>query len=670
VKIVHEWLSDLVDVPDDVEVVAREISLRGFEVASVENGVIDFEITANRPDCLSHLGIAREASVIWNTPLKVKHALQVETGAAVPVSIEAADLCPRYAAQLFDVTVGDSPDWLRRRLEAAGVRPINNVVDVTNYVMLEIGQPLHAFDLDRLAGERLVVRRAHPGETLRTLDGVDRTLDEEMLVIADAERPVAIGGVMGGQESEIGPKTTRMVLESACFTPASIRRTSKRLGLRTEASTRFERGTDFWGPILGLTWASSLLEQIGAARPSAWVDAVAAPRHATELVLRASRIPRVLGMDVPADEVQRILLSLGFAVQNYDPSFWIVTVPTFRVDVTREVDLIEEVGRHFGFDRLPTTFPALTVAQAPPDARIARDRRIRSLLTSAGLSESMTFAFIEREAALPFCEEGFAPAPIANPLSETFAVLRPSLLPGLIDSCAHNRRRGRKDVRLFETGSRFTASGEGRAVGLVCTGPAEATHWSAGERTTDFYDVKGIVELLLAALGADEARVSAATVPYLAAGRAAVVSSGDTVIGALGQLLPSLAEARGMPAGDEVYVVELDMDALAACAPARELHAESLPKYPAITRDLSILVGEALPAAAVRGTIRSAAPEFLESIVEFDRYQGKGIPEGSVSLSVRLTFRSAARTLTDQEVEAAMTTIVAALEREHAAQRR
>jgi phenylalanyl-tRNA synthetase beta chain len=670
VKIVHEWLSDLVDVPDDVEVVAREISLRGFEVASVEHGVIDFEITANRPDCLSHLGIAREASVIWNTPLKVKHALQVETGAAIPVSIEAADLCPRYAAQLFDVTVGESPDWLRRRLEAAGVRPINNVVDVTNYVMLEIGQPMHAFDLDRLAGERLVVRRALPGETLRTLDGVDRTLDEEMLVIADAGRAVAIGGVMGGQESEIGPKTTRMVLESACFTPASIRRTSKRLGLRTEASTRFERGTDFWGPILGLTWASSLLEQIGAARPSAWVDAVAAPRHATELVLRASRIPRVLGMDVPADEVQRILLSLGFAVQGYDPSFWIVTVPTFRVDVTREVDLIEEVGRHYGFDKLPATFPALTAAQAPPDARIEGDRRIRTLLTAAGLSESMTFAFIEREAALPFCEVGFAPAAIANPLSEKFAVLRPSLLPGLIDSCAHNRRRGRKDVRLFETGSRFTASGEGRALGLVCAGPAETTHWSAAARMTDFYDVKGIVELLLAALGADEARVSAATVPYLAAGRAAVVSAGNTMIGALGQLLPSLAEARGMPAGEEVYVVELDMDALAACAPARELRAESLPKYPAIARDLSILVGEALPAAAVRGTIRSAAPEFLESIVEFDRYQGKGIPDGSVSLSVRLTFRSAARTLTDQEVEAAMTTIVTALEREHAAQRR
>ena len=669
-KIVHEWLSELVKVPADVELVAREISLRGFEVASVENGVIDFEITANRPDCLNHFGMAKEASVIWREPLHPPRVQFGDRGLEVPVTIEAPDLCPRYAAQAFEVQVGPSPEWLAARLDAAGVRPINNIVDVTNYVMLEIGQPMHAFDLEKLTGPELIIRRARPNETIRTLDGVDRGLDGEMLVIADAARAIAIGGVMGGQESEIGPSTTRIVLESACFTPASVRRTSKRLGLKTEASTRFERGSDIVGPLNGLARASSLFQQIGAAQPGLMVDVFAAPRMQTELVLRAERIPRVLGMEVPHDDVERILTGLGFLLRSCDPGFWMITVPTTRVDVTREVDLIEEVGRHYGFDKLPTTFPALTAAQAPPDPRIERDRRIRTLLTSAGLSESMTFAFIEREAALPFCEEGFAPAAIANPLSEKFAVLRPSLLPGLIDSSAHNRRRGRKDVRLFETGSRFTASGEGRAVGLVCTGPSEGTHWSTAERMTDFYDVKGIVELLLAALGADEARVSAATVPYLAAGRAAVVSSGDSVIGALGQLLPSLAEARGMPAGEEVYVVELDMDALAACAPARELHAESLPKYPAITRDLSILVGEALPAAAVRGTIRSAAPEFLESIVEFDRYQGKGIPDGSVSLSVRLTFRSAARTLTDQEVEAAMTTIVAALEREHAAQRR
>ena len=669
-KIVHEWLSELVDVPDDAEVVAREISLRGFEVASVENGVIDFEITANRPDCLNHVGMAKEASVIWRQPVNLPRAHFGDRGLEVPVRIDAPDLCPRYAAQAFEVKVGPSPRWLAARLEAAGVRPINNIVDVTNYVMLEIGQPMHAFDLEKLAGPELIIRRARPNEIIRTLDGVDRTLDEEMLVIADAARAIAIGGVMGGQDSEIGSSTTRIVLESACFTPTSVRRTSKRLGLKTEASTRFERGSDIVGPINGLGRASSLFQQIGAAQAGLMADVFAAPRMETELVLRAERIPRLLGMEVPPEDIERILIGLGFLARSYSPGFWMVTVPSARVDVTREVDLIEEVGRHYGFDKLPTTFPPLTVAQAPPDARIERDRRVRALLTAAGLSESMTFAFIERDAALPFCEEGVQPAAIANPLSEKFAVLRPSLLPGLIDSCAHNRRRGRKDVRLFEAGSRFTSRGEGRSLGLVCAGPAEATHWSATERATDFYDVKGIVELLVSALGAQEMRVSAATVPYLATGRAAVVSSGDTVIGSVGQLLPSIAEWRGMPASEEVYVAEIDMDALAACAPGRELRAESLPKYPAITRDLSILVGEALPAAAVRGTIRSAAPEFLESIVEFDRYQGKGIPEGSVSLSVRLTFRSAARTLTDEEVEAAMTTIVTALEHEHAAQRR
>jgi len=678
VKIVHEWLSDLVEIPTDVDVVAREISLRGFEVASVENGVIDFEITANRPDCLSHLGIAREAAVIWNRTLRLAQ-VEPQRGYAIPVSIDDPDLCPRYSAQVFDVTIGTSPAWLVRRLESAGVRSINNVVDVTNYVMLEIGQPMHAFDLERLAGRRLVIRRARPGETLRTLDGLDRSLTPEILVIADAERAVAIGGVMGGQDSEIGPSTTRMVLESACFQPASIRRTSKRFNLKTEASIRFERGGDIAATMTGLARAAHLLTQMGAAQPGETIDVYPVRRESLEVPLRSGRITRVLGLAVPPDDVDRILKGLGFETHRADPrtvqqtaegATWIVTVPTFRVDVTREVDLIEEVGRHFGFDKLPTTFPALTAAQAAPDARIERDRRIRALLTSAGLSESMTFAFIERDAALPFCEEGVQPAAIANPLSEKFAVLRPSLLPGLIDSCVHNRRRGRKDVRLFETGSRFTAQGEGRSVGLVCAGPAEATHWSAGERTTDFYDVKGLVDLLLSGQEARDVRLSAAAVPYLTAGRAAVVSSGHTVIGTLGQLLPSLAEARGMPAGEEVYVAEIDMDALAACAPARELRAESLPRYPAITRDLSILVGEALPAAAVRGTIRSAAPAFLQSIVEFDRYQGKGIPDGSLSLSLRLTFRSAGRTLTDDEVEAAMTSIVAALEHEHGAQRR
>jgi phenylalanyl-tRNA synthetase beta chain len=667
VNIVHEWLSELVDVPADTDTVAREISLRGFEVAAVEGGVIDFEITANRPDCLSHLGIAREASAIWRKSLK-RTSAELPHGDAVPVTIEDPQLCPRYAATVFDVRVGPSPEWLARRLEAAGVRSINNIVDITNYVMLELGQPMHAFDLQRLQGGRLVIRRARPGERLRTLDGLDRALDPEMLVIADADCPVAIGGVMGGHDSEIGSSTTTMVLESAYFQPASIRRTSRRLNLKTEASTRFERGGDIEAPLAGLGRAAQLIEQVGAGKARSTIDVYPVRREPLRLTLRAPRIARVLGVRVPAEDVDRILTALEFTATREGES-WTVVVPTFRPDVLREVDLIEEVGRHYGFDRLPTTFPVLAQAQREPDARIERDRGIRQLLTAAGFFESMTFAFIEREAATPFCEPGSSPAAIANPLSEKFAVLRPSLLPGLVDSCAHNRRRGLKDVRLFEIGSRFTASGEGRATGLVWAGAGDSAHWSAGSRTVDFFDVKGAVELLCSAFEVPGPEFAPAEIAYLVGGRSATVTSEGRTVAVLGQLLPVIAEARGLPGAEDVYVAEIDTDALVA-ATQRELRAHPLPKYPSIVRDISILVDEALPAASVRGTIRSAAPELLQSIVEFDRYQGKGIPEGRTSLSLRLTFRSPERTLTDDEAEAAMDTIVAALEREHGAQRR
>jgi phenylalanyl-tRNA synthetase beta chain len=523
---------------------------------------------------------------------------------------------------------------------------------------------------------------------------MERALDPEMLVIADAERPVAVAGVMGGRDTEISGPTRRMLLEGAYFQPASVRRTSKRLGLKTEASTRFERGADINGPSDGLFRAAELLERIGAATAGVTWDVYPSPQPPLQLGLRASRIERVLGLRVPSQDVERILRGLGFAATHLskaealapsaprtvgpsDPgtlgswdSGWTVTIPSFRPDVLREIDLIEEVGRHYGFDRLPTTFPVLAAPQAPPDARIDRDRRIRTVLTASGLSESMTFAFIERAAAEAFCEPGQPPAAIANPLSEKFAVLRPSLLPGLVDSCAHNRRRGRKDVRLFETGSRFRAAGEGRAVAIVWCGAGNTAHWSAAPRPVDFFDVKGVVEILCSAFVAGELELVRGESPFLVDGRAATVRVDRVTLGVLGQLRPALAEARGLPPGEEVYAAELDTDALASCIRDRELRTESLPKYPSIVRDLSVLLDEALPAAAVRGTIRSAAPATLQSVVEFDRYQGKGIPEGRVSLSLRLTFRSAERTLTDEEAEAASTAIVSALEREHAAQRR
>jgi phenylalanyl-tRNA synthetase beta chain len=691
VKIVLPWLSEMVSVPSDVEEVAREISLRGFEVASVEARrlpSIDFEITANRPDCLSHLGIAREAATIWRHPLRRPETLAAselgsksKAASQLEVRLEDEQLCPRYCAQVFEVSIGPSPQWLADRLEAAGVRPISNVVDVTNYVMLEIGQPMHAFDLDRLADRTIVVRRARPGERLTTLDGVERTLDPEVLVIADAAKASAIGGVMGGGDSEIGPGTKRIALESAYFHPPSVRRTSKRLGLKTEASIRFERGGDIEAAPLGIARAAALFRQIGAGQPvGALIDRYPSPRAQTSVTLRSARIGRVLGMDVPQDDVVRILTALGFAVEwtDLERGAWRVTAPTFRVDVTREIDLIEEVGRHYGFDRLPATFPALTSPQPAPEPSIARDRGLRRLLHAGGFSESVTFAFIERSAALLFCDPGREPAAIANPLSEKFAVLRPSLLAGLVDACVHNRRRERRDVRLFETGSRFTSAGEGRAAAFAWTGAAAGPHWSGTLRTVDFFDAKGVIEALVGVSGLT-VEYAPSEKPFLAPGRAAEARVVDGSAGAavngrtlavFGQLLPAVAEARGFPPGEEIYVGEMDLALVSVDVAADDVRAAALPRFPSIVRDISILVDEALPAAAVRGTIRSVAPDTLVSIGEFDRYQGKGVPEGRISLSVRLTFRASDRTLTDEEAQAATERVVEALRAVHNAERR
>jgi phenylalanyl-tRNA synthetase beta chain len=681
VRIVLDWLRDLVDVPGDPSSVAHAIALRGFEVATVEENpaVIDFEITANRPDCLNHLGLAREASAIWGLPLKMPELAMPAAGPAeaVDVTIESPELCPRYCAQVFEVRVGSSPDWLVKRLDAAGVRSINNVVDVTNYVMLELGQPMHAFDLEKLHDRHLIIRTARPGEKLRTLDGVERDVTPDILMIADAAGATAIAGVMGGRDSEVSATTRLIALESAYFQPAAVRRTSKRLGLKTEASTRFERGADINAPPTGVARAAVLLDRLGAGKPlGPLVDRYPIPGKPARVRLRAARIARVLGQEVPADQVPRFLEPLGFgvapSVAGVEPG-WMITVPTFRVDVQREVDLVEEVGRHYGFDRLPVTFPALRAPQKTPDVRIGRDRLIRRTLTACGFSESMTFAFIERQAAAPFAESGFEPVAIANPLSEKFAVLRPSLLPGLLDSCVHNRRRERRDVRLFETGSRFTASGEERAAAFAWCGAAVSAHWSSPGRAVDFYDARGVVDQLMKAFG-----VRVECLPgeraFLVAGRTGSIVTGTNgnrvEVAVVGQLRPDVAEARGFPPGEPIYAAEIALDAIAQLPPPPELQTETLPRFPSIVRDISILIDEALPAAAVRGTIRSSAPPTLISIAEFDRYQGKGVPEGRISLSLRLTFRAPDRTLTDEEVDTATGRIVDALAAQHRAERR
>jgi phenylalanyl-tRNA synthetase beta chain len=428
-----------------------------------------------------------------------------------------------------------------------------------------------------------------------------------------------------------------------------------------------------------MTRALHLLQAIGAGQPAGpLVDCYPVPYTERELTLDAARVRRVLGMDVPEADAVRILTSLGFDVRTLggwqagapeaaapisQPGHaWQVEVPGWRVDIHRPVDVIEEIGRHHGFEHLPSTFPAVEQAPPPSDPRIARDARVRRALIAIGLSEAITFAFIDSGMAAPYVIDDTAVA-LANPLSEKFTTLRPSLLPGLVDALSHNRRHGRRDVRLFEIGTRFATTGETRGAAAAWTGAATTEHWSAKSRDVDFFDVKGVAEQVCATLDVSARLVElvTATRPYLVAGRTAELRVDGDAIGVLGQIEPALAEQRGLPGADAVYVVEIDLDALSARMPHGARFATPLPRHPSVVRDIALLLDDTLSAEAVRGTIRSAGPDTLIDVREFDRYQGTGIAEGKVSLAVRLTFQAPDRTLTDPEVHAAMERIVADL---------
>ena len=671
-KVPYSWLREMVDVTASPAEVATAMGVRGFAVEGLEelpdgDTVLDFEVTANRPDCTSVRGLAREVATAYDLRLQDIAGLDpLNPGTREPftVEIDRPDLCGRYVGAFATVSVAPSPPWLQARLRACGVRPINNVVDVTNLVLLELGQPMHAFDMSKLTGPAIRVRAAAPGERIRTLDGQDRALTPEMLVIADTGVPVAVAGVMGGADSEVSSTTRSVVLESASFNPLSVRRTSKALGLKTEASTRFERGVDPALPPVAMARACALLRQLGANPAGTSLDCHPAPVTARTVHLRRARLAALLGLSVPDADVLRVLRSLGFTPASADDG-WNIAVPTSRADVTREVDLIEEVARHYGYDRVPTTFPALISAPPPSDPRTAQARHLRGVMAGAGFFEAMTFGFIAEGAAA-----SFAPADdivgIANPLSETFAVLRPSILPGLLDGIGHNRRREQSDVRLFEIGNRFTrAAGERRALAFAWTGAGDPPHWSLLAASVTFFDAKGVVERICLALGL-QASIEAAEAGWLVRGQSAAIVAGGTPLGLFGRLTAPVAEQHGIPRDDVVFVGELDLDAVPAGnrAPTR---VSSLPRFPSVSRDVALLVDDTLPAATLRETIRNAAPATLVQVREFDRYQGKGIPEGKISLAVRLTFRSADRTLTDSEVQAAMDQVVAAVRARHGA---
>ena len=666
--------------------------------------VFDLEVTPNRPDLNSVIGIAREIAAVTGNPLRLPaldtpdSALRTPHSASradalVSVRVEDPDLCPRYTARVIKgVKVGPSPDWLKSMLEKVGLRSISNVVDVTNYVLLETGQPLHAFDYHlvgqesglaqtstaaeadrRDAGPTIIVRRAQPGELFVTLDGQKRTLTADMLLIADAQKGIALAGIMGGQNTEINDRTVDVLIESAYFNPTNIRRTAKQLGLRTESSYRFERGAD-----IGITdWASRrcaqlILETAGGQLAEGVVEAYPTPVAPKLITLRHQKVNDLLGITLAPQEIESYLSQLGLRNTSRKPrpveappvaepvTF---QVPTWRVDLKREVDLIEEVERLHGLAKVPATPPRGAIGANPFDTVHDQIAEARRLLTGLGLNEAQGQTLIAETAARLWT--GGTPVQLANPLSSDMSALRPSLLPGLLDSLRHNLTRQNHDVALFEIGRVFTdANGqpkEERRVAIALTGQREALFWTGADRDAkfDLYDLKGLLEEFLDRFGLrglQYVRRPDSTATLLES--ATISLGGKQLIGELGQLLPTLAKQHDLR--DAVLLAELSLDQLLARRnPAKSF--KSLPGYPAVRRDVAMFVPEAITHDAVLAVVKQARPANLETVDLFDVFRGQHVPAGQKSLAYAFTYRNAERTLTDTEVNAAQEKLVADL---------
>lgn len=638
------------------------------EVLGLKDGVVDFEITPNRPDCLSMIGMAREAAATFGGELVYPktdcNALTEKSSGYIQVEVKS-DLCKRYTARVIkDVKIEQSPWWLQKKLIAAGMRPINNIVDITNFVMMEYGQPLHAFDIRSLAGGKIVVDVAEDGSKFTTLDGVKRSLDDSMLMINDANGPVAVAGVMGGLDSEIKPDTDTVVLESANFVGSSVRQTSKKLGLRTEASGRYEKGID---PNLCEEAADrvcALIDELGYGKVlEGSVDIYKSPEHPQVVSARVSRINKVLGTELSREEMVAILESLEMKVQGTGDDM-IVTVPTVRQDILKEVDFVEEIARMYGYDNLPNTLPKLDV-KAENSLSWETRRKLRELLCAMGADEIQTFSFINQKIfdACRIDEESWErdTVDIINPMGEDTAAMRTILTPGMLEVLARNYSRSVEGVRVFEIGKVFSKNYI-QPEGL----PDESFDLSLGVYGKDesFFTLKGMVECMFDMMGIkDVSYIAEPEYGVYHPGRCArvvkVTDKGEEVeLGIMGEVHPDVASNYGI--GDKAYCGEFFLDRLIEFS-SREIQYSKPPKYPSTSRDIAMVVSESTPVAEIEKVIKEAGTEILRSVKLFDIYRGIQVGAGKKSVAYSLTYRHDDRTLTDVETEEAHAKVVEAL---------
>ncbi|MEX1230723.1 MAG: phenylalanine--tRNA ligase subunit beta [Planctomycetaceae bacterium] len=664
------WLKQYIDITEDVAVVADRLTMSGLnleEYHDVGNDLaIDLEVTSNRADCLGHLGIAREVGALFGRPLKKPAAQPQDKGGAVndltSVAIECPEFCPRYIARVIKgVKIGPSPAWLVERLETVGLTSINNIVDITNYVLMECGQPLHAFDYDKLNEHRIVVRRAKPGEKIMAINQKEYSLDESMCVIADADRPVAIGGVMGGLATEIGSGTVNVLIEAAEFTPLSIRSTARKLNLHSDSSYRFERGVD----PAGIDWASRrccelIFEIAGGELCSGSISTGRTEQDAQQrqsIMLRFAQFKRVLGIEIPTDEVLHILKALGAVQQGPVADDRVEFLPpTWRRDLTREIDLIEEAARIYGYHHIPEDVDVpLTISARPLRDRVLE--RVRHVLTAAGAYEAVTLTFISADQAKLFTPRGEIPALSVDHSSRRHEnVLRPTLIPSLLHCLRDNQRQGSHGVQLFET-ARVYLSADRRQPERV-TEPFMLGFVSG----KSFGEVKGILNAVVQSVHrAKTIDVRRSSIPQFADEKGAELLIDGQLWGWMGELSREAAESVDLK--ETVTVAEVDFSLLESLA---ELHPTYVPlaTFPSISRDLNFILDPGVTWEQLSATVASAAGPFREAVAFGGQYRGPQIPAGKKSYVVNITYRAADRTLTSEEIDAAQGAVVSACTRQ------
>lgn len=660
-KIACNWLKDYVDVKLSPEKLAEVFMMAGMPAESIEkiagDHVLELEVTANRPDWLSVIGVARELAALTGKTLKApvikKRSPQpiAHSPQKIKVNVEDKALCPRYTARVIrNVKIGESPVWLKKKLETMGLRSINNVVDITNFCLFETGEPMHAFDLDTIQGGEVIIRKARTGEKILVIEGGEKILSGSDLVISDSSKPIAVAGVMGGLNTEVTQATKNILLEAAFFDPISVRRTAKRLAIATEASYRFERKVDISNIEYASDKAASLILKLAGGEPCEFIDIGTKTAKEKAIDLRFERLNKVLGVEVPGSKAKKILTSLGLKIKTSSKGKARFTPPAFRYDLNDEIDLIEEVARVYGYDKIPVTLPNIVEESARLSLDMVVSGEIRSFLTSQGADEIITYSLLSKKLIEASGLSGASLVEIRNPLTSEQEVMRPSLVTGMLNAILWNINRKTKDLKLFELGNAYLMDSakfiEKKYLSVGIAGQTFSS-WASGAREANFFEVKGMVEGLLSELGVTKASFKFVKNDSFSPSECASIEIGGQNVGLAGQV--SAKVLKNFDIKDKVYIAELDISAILKYVRLGKRFS-GLPKYPSVYRDISIVASKDILNSDIASLVKTTAGEILKEIKLIDQYSGKQIPGGKVGLTYRLEYRDPRKTLEEKEV--------------------